>query len=95
MAVQVDGKDNEKVQSLYLEDLPIHQAAFACDGQQVCRTRLPACQALSHDCILMIFQVIPLQGGCSAMHAALWPSCAAASRFPLLLEKLYSCYCIA
>lgn len=32
---QVDGKDNEKVQSLYLEDLPIHQAAFACDGQQV------------------------------------------------------------
>ena len=33
--LQVDGVRNEKVQSVYLEDLPVHQAAFAHDGQKV------------------------------------------------------------
>ena len=33
--VQVDGVKNAKVQSIYLEDLPIHKAAFANGGSQV------------------------------------------------------------
>lgn len=35
MAVQVDGVKNAKVQSVFLEDLPIHHAAFAAGGNQV------------------------------------------------------------
>eukprot|EP00897_Mesotaenium_endlicherianum_P005820 jgi/Mesen1/5266/ME000263S04377 len=32
---QVDGKRNPKVQSIFLEDMPIHRAAFSADGRHV------------------------------------------------------------
>ncbi|KAK9786493.1 hypothetical protein WJX73_003878 [Symbiochloris irregularis] len=35
---QVDGVRNDKIQSIYLEDLPIHKAAFARGGSQVVAT---------------------------------------------------------
>ncbi len=39
--VQVDGATNAKVQSVFLEDMPIHQAAFCRGGSQV-RFDLPS-----------------------------------------------------
>ena len=33
--MQVDGMKNARVQSIFLEDLPIHKAAFANGGSQV------------------------------------------------------------
>ena len=34
--VQVDGKQNSKVQSVFFEDLPILSASFSADGSEVC-----------------------------------------------------------
>ena len=34
---QVDGVRNPKVQSIFFEDMPIHRAAFANGGRQVCQ----------------------------------------------------------
>jgi hypothetical protein len=33
---QIDGGRNPKVQTVFLEDMPIHKAAFSADGSQVC-----------------------------------------------------------
>lgn len=33
--LQIDGVKNPKVQTVFLEDLPIHKAAFAMGGSQV------------------------------------------------------------
>ena len=35
VAVQVDGLENPKVQSVFFADTPLHKAAFANDGAQV------------------------------------------------------------
>lgn len=35
---QVDGKTNPKIQSIHLEDFPVHQARFSCDGEMVVAT---------------------------------------------------------
>jgi hypothetical protein len=37
-ALQVDGKHNSKVQSVFFEDLPITSAAFSADGAEVTET---------------------------------------------------------
>ena len=41
--LQVDGVKNAKLQSVFLEDLPIHKAAFANGGSQVCPLLYATC----------------------------------------------------
>ena len=50
---QVDGLENPKVQSVFFPDTPLHKAAFANDGAQVCLTDLltiPFCVQPDIDC---------------------------------------------
>lgn len=34
-SLQIDGVENASVQTVFLDDLPIHKAAFACTGSKV------------------------------------------------------------
>ncbi len=78
LAVQVDGVKNAKVQSVFLEDLPIHHAAFAAGGNQVGfkGTLVFACSSLWPGCVrrrfLMVAAALHLVGPAfEQLHAAL------------------------
>lgn len=40
VSLQVDGKTNPKIQSVHLEDFPVHQARFSSDGHMVIASSL-------------------------------------------------------
>lgn len=40
LPLQVDGKNNQKIQSIHLERFPVHRALFSCDGESLFATSM-------------------------------------------------------
>ena len=59
--LQVDGLENPKVQSVFFPDTPLHKAAFANDGAQVCHTDLlttPFCALPTWHCLSALHTIL-------------------------------------